>query len=221
MKTYKTFPNILTLSLCLIFVSVIHNTTKAQLQQDAQWAFYIAFEDATGAKDTVWILADTANTWYDMVSGLYGEVPITLDSVNFQVWFYHPAENSYPYETWNRYNTLVFPIENNYPMGNSIEAANYELPIMMRWDSSLFNADVLYEYGDRVNQAYFDSDYFFGLGLDGLGYNFLEDNHVEMPYIGVSHFPLTVRIYRGPYPPLAVAKIDDSEFSIYPNPTHS
>lgn len=106
-------------------------------------------------------------------------------------------------------------------MGNYIEAANYELPIMITWDSTLFNADVLYEYGDRVNQAYFDSNYFFGLGLDGLGYNFLEDNHIEMPYFGGNHFPLSLHIYRGPYPPLAVDKINDFEFSIYPNPAHS
>src|SRR5690554_5145103 len=218
MKTYKTFPNILTLSLCLIFVSIIHNTTKAQLQQDAQWAFYIAFEDATGAKDTVWILADTANTWYSTVSGLYGEVPITPDSINFQVWFYHPAENSYPYGAWNRYNTLVFPIENNYPMGNSIEAANYELPIMMRWDSTLFNADVLYEYGDPVNHAWLDNDYFFLL-INGYQQNFqlLLDDHVEMPDLW-NHFPLLVSLKRGPGEYTSVGNVKTQEFSIFPNP---
>lgn len=226
MITYKISRSVLALSICLMLVTFVHTTSKAQLQQNAQWAFHIAFEDATGAKDTVWILADTANTWYSTISGLYGEVPITPDSINFQVWFYHPAENSYPYETWNRYNTFVFPIENNYPMNSNIEAANYELPIIARWDSSLFAADVLYEYGDRVNWAVFDNEYFFGYHSDD-GFNLLLDDHAIMPGMpdfwwgSRNHFPLWVNIQRGPYPPLAVDKINDSEFSIYPNPTNS
>src|SRR5690606_12665994 len=102
-----------------------------------------------------------ASTFPFSVSGLFGEVPITPDSINFQMWFYHSAEWDFPFGTWNRYKTIVFNIENNDPIEANIEASNYELPITARWDSSLFHADVLYEYGDPVNRAYFDNEYFF------------------------------------------------------------
>ena len=195
---------------------------QGQEQQNAQWPFYLAFEDATGAKDTLWLLADTASTFYFSVSGLFGEVPIPPDSVNFQVWFYHPAENSMPFDSWNKYNTTVFQIENNFPIEASIHASNYELPITVRWDSSLFHADVLYEYGDPVNRAYFDNQYFF-LQSNSWTHEFelMLDNHAVMPYFwwgSSDHFPLFILITRGPGDPLGTIQNDEAEFSIFPNP---
>ena len=204
------------LTFTMLFV-LVGNTVKSQ--QNAQWPFYIAFEDAIGAKDTIWMVFDTSATeWGDLDPHL-GEIPqIVIDSSLFRVWVYRDHE-------LNEYNTNARNIISYSFNQISIYAANYELPIIARWDSSLFAAGVLYEYGDRVNWAVFDNEYFFGVN-NGWGHEFelLLDNHAEMPdfwWGSGNHFPLWVNIQRGPYPPLAVDKINDSEFSIYPNPTNS
>jgi len=217
MKTYKISRSGLALSILIMLLSLVYNTVKGQ--QNAQWPFYIAFEDAIGAKDTIWMVFDTSATeWGDLDPHL-GEIPqIVIDSSLFRVWVYRDHE-------LNEYNTNARNIISYSFNQISIYAANYELPIIARWDSSLFAAGVLYEYGDRVNWAVFDNEYFFGVN-NGWGHEFelLLDNHAEMPdfwWGSGNHFPLWVNIQRGPYPPLAVDKINDSEFSIYPNPTNS
>src|SRR5690554_54405 len=218
MKTYKISRSGLALSILIMLLSLVYNTVKGQ--QNAQWPFYIAFEDAIGAKDTIWMVFDSSATeWGDLDPHL-GEIPqIVIDSSLFRVWVYRDHE-------LNEYNTNARNIISYSFNQISIYAANYELPIIARWDSSLFAAGVLYEYGDRVNWAVFDNEYFFGYHSDD-GFNLLLDDHAIMPGMpdfwwgSGNHFPSWVDIQRGPYPPLSVGKINDSDFSIYPNPTNS
>ncbi len=225
MKNLKFFPHF-RVGLFLIatfFSSFCSLKCMAQQQQSAQWSFYMAFEDATGAKDSIWFLLDTAATYPWSISALYGEVPIEPDSVNFQVWFYHPLDfvNGNPTE---RYNTFVNNIDNvEAAWGTELFGTNFELPIVMSWDTSLFTADVLYEYGaNPINQATLDNEYLFLSGGDENGWDMTQTDHVELPYFwwgSSSQFPLFFDIVRGPLgSEVGVNDVVTTEFSVFPNP---
>ncbi|NEN24675.1 hypothetical protein G3O08_14300 [Cryomorpha ignava] len=92
------------------------------------------------------------NTIYDIDPQL-GEVPLDSNNGQFRVWRYLDEE-------LNKTNSYAANISELF-LETYIYAENYVLPITARWDSSLFRADVLYEYGDPVNRAYFDNEYFF------------------------------------------------------------
>lgn len=53
------------------------------LQAQPQWIFHIAFEDATGAKDTIWCIWDT--TAHDIlpVDTSFGEDKVNFDYSEF------------------------------------------------------------------------------------------------------------------------------------------
>ncbi len=53
---------------------------------EPQWKFYFAFEDATGARDTVWIFLDSLiPTGNQGMNADFGEVPYTLNDSAFNV----------------------------------------------------------------------------------------------------------------------------------------
>lgn len=198
---------------------------KAQQQANAQWSFYLALEDATGARDSVWFLLDTASTltsWPPIISGLYGEEPIEADTLNFQVWFLHPLD----LQSGNRYNTVIAPFTME-GFGTTLYSENGVMPYLATWDSSLFTADVLYEYGDPINHAIFDNEYFFFQNNSILNHQYYLtlDNHVEMPYFSWgsgNQFPLFINFERGVIGnEVGLENIKESEFSIFPNPATS
>ncbi len=195
----------------------------SQQQQNAQWSFYLAFEDATGAKDTIWCLLDTAATFPWSISGLYGEHTMQTDSTNFQVWFYHPLSLQNGNST-DRYNTFMNNISDSAAaFSTELFADNYELPIMATWDSSLFTSDVLYEYGGNpINKATLDNEYLFLSGGDEYGWDMMQTDHVELPYFwwgSSSQFPLYINLNRGPLNAgVGINDVEKVEFSIFPNP---
>ena len=66
------------LNLLLIFaLTSVVSALNAQ-GPPTQWKFYLAFEDATGAKDTIWIGLDENGTVGNLNPDL-GEVPVQLD----------------------------------------------------------------------------------------------------------------------------------------------
>jgi hypothetical protein len=189
-----------------------------QPQLNADWPFYMAFEDATGATDTLWMLLDSASTYPWEIPGIYGETPIEPDTVDFQVWINHPLA----LQSGDIYNTYIKTMEHDN-IGRPIYATNYEYPITVRWDTSLFTADILYETGDPVNDAYIDNEYFF-LNNNGWGsvYEMTLDNQAEMPAFfwgSQEHFPIFVSLSRGPLDEdLGIDGVEEDGFSIYPNP---
>lgn len=207
----------------LTFCGLISTKCFAQPQQNAQWSFYLAFEDATGAKDSLWFLLDTAATYPWSISDLYGEVPFEPDSVNFQVWFYHPLDfvNGNPTE---RYNTFLNNIDDDEAaLGPELFGTNFELPIILRWDSTLFTADILYEYGGNpINEATLDNDYLFLSGGGETGWDMTQTDHVELPYFwwgSSNQFPLYLVLRRGRLSnELGVNELQQKDFSLFPNP---
>lgn len=138
-----------------------------------QWRFHLAFEDGTGARDTIWMIYDTAATTGPNADTQLGEGSVNINESTFQVY----TLNILGQPT----KTIALPYS-FYPFfsGTPIEAVNWQFPVTIRWDPSLFNAPYLpYDQGS-IGQAYLGGDYFFFHSNDGskLGFNMLLTDHV-------------------------------------------
>ncbi len=155
----------------LIFFFSVHSYAQPQ------WKFHVAFEDATGAKDTIWFIWDTTATLYGLDTTL-GEKPVSLNYSIFNVW----TNNKVNYE-YDTIKTLAVPYTESFE--TTIEAINYELPITITWDSALLHADWLPPTPvGWVNFARIDNDYFFLYKNNGLAheYDMTLSDSVTAPY---------------------------------------
>lgn len=126
-------------------------TTSAQ----PTWRFHLAFEDGSGARDTLWFVWDTTATGhyvgtppdYDL-----GEGPVDMDTSVFNMWMYNGNNE--------RTQTDAQPYDGPYPLFISAEiwGENFIGPMTIRWDSSLFNAPFLPE---PVFAAALNGEFFF------------------------------------------------------------
>jgi hypothetical protein len=181
-----------------------------------QWKFHLAFEDATGAKDTIWLIWDTTATGGVQGSGydtLLGEGPFNFDYSIFNVWTHN--------ENGDSTKTLAFPYNNTIGFLPFIYAFNYQYPITIQWDSSLFYASYLPLPVGYINIATIENDYFFLVSNDPplQRYNMLLDNHAVAPAFSwgsQTHFPMIFYIARDHTININEIKIQD--VSIYPNP---
>lgn len=172
------------------------------LNAQPQWKFHVAFEDATGAKDTIWFIWDTTATLYGLDTAL-GEKPISLDYSIFNVWTYNKVNSTY-----DTLKTIALPYNDSFE--NTIEAINYELPIKITWDSALLHADWLPPTPvGWVNYARIDNDYFFFYNNNGLAhqYDMTLSDSVTAPYEGNTdpwawqdwvHFPMGIYLVQDP-----------------------
>lgn len=161
----------------------------------SQWKFYVAFEDAIGAKDTLWMVYDTAaHATLPVDTGL-GEGKFNFDYSVMNMWVYNADFDStktlaYPYS--------VFP---NHSLGN-IMAFNYVYPITISWDTALFHSPILpsqplpYMY---INHAFISNEYFQFVNNDPpmQAFNMLIDNSAVAPPFGwgpTEHFPMTITV---------------------------
>lgn len=199
----------------LILPLLVFVLSNGAAQTSPEWSIYFAFEDATQAKDTVWIV------WHDSASVTsmdqeYGEVPVDLDSTNFNVWFYQ--FDGIPFDH--------FVKQFNGHSNIEIYANNHVLPITMTWDSSLFHSNVLYEVlGYGVNYARLDNEYFWGVFNNPFIANMFDmliTDHAEMPWFwwgSHDHFPLMVYIKTGEQDnEVSVDVVWQTNLEIYPNP---
>jgi len=136
-----------------------------------QWRFHLAFEDATGARDTIWFV---------------------LNMNAFNVWVYNwvldsTKTHALPY--------IYFPSH-----GAEIRAFNYVFPVTLRWDTALFWADYLPNPA-AINTARMDCAHFFSFNNDPYlqAYNMLLDDSVavELMFPNDALFPLSVQIGGG------------------------
>lgn len=177
-----------------------------------QWKFHIAFEDATGAKDTLWLIYDTTAHGSLPTDTALGEGPVSFDYNNFNVWIYNWDGDStktlaYPY------NAQSFLIE--------VRAFNYQYPISIRWDSSLFHAPYLPLPVGYINAADIGNDYFYLVNNDPFlqGFNMLLDNQAFAPAFNwgsQNQFPM--HFYIAKDPSLDINEIHIESFIAHPNP---
>ncbi len=118
-------------ALILVTFVTIAYYTNAQ----PQWKFHIAFEDGTGAKDTMWFIWDTSATLLGIDTTLgEGNVNFNYESFNvFSLIGFYPELDS----------TKVYAITYDEYFELQIKAFNYILPLKLSWDTSLFHADYL------------------------------------------------------------------------------
>lgn len=195
--------------LTLVFI-VIPFFVIAQSKQP-QWKFPIAFEDASGAKDTIFFVWDsTATTGMDST---LGEYPMSMPQDTFQV---------YIYDTMYTDSTKVYALPLIYGFDNAIFAKNYIYPIKISWDTSLFNSPFL---SSPVNCAGMNNDYFFIFGGICQTFNMLLTDTVTAPWFNwgsQEQFPLGIGINN--FGSCCLNGIEENEnsmknFFLFPNPT--
>jgi hypothetical protein len=193
-------------------------TVKAQ-QQEPQWKFHLAFEDATGAKDTIWMIWDSTatNHWpvyqYDFH---LGEEPIQMQDNILQMYIKTYTNDSVK--------TIAFPYLLNEPAFQNfyLDAANVTYPLIMKWDSSLFKSPAL--VNDSVCKAYFDNDWAFF--EPGQTFNMLQTDSVFLPQppgFSQSQFPMLISFTNSYSSSCWVGVSSGSEeldFKLFPNPVY-
>ncbi|HEY9113340.1 MAG TPA: T9SS type A sorting domain-containing protein [Bacteroidales bacterium] len=212
MKTFK-------LTLSLIVLIPLFSFSQPQ------WKFHVAFEDATGAKDTIWFIWDTTATIYG-IDTLLGEGNPNMDYNVFNVWTLTGGAGTGPFDTTK---VVAYPYYGDF--SEEIKAINFVLPITISWDSALFHADWLpSEPVGWVNYARIANNYFFLYGNTDFDHNFdmtLENNVIE-PYPGNNdpwawedwvHFPMAITLMQDPTLSISQPKaINPQLLSAYPNP---
>ena len=181
-----------------------------------QWRFHLAFEDGTGARDTIWFVYDTTATTGSDINPLVdvdlgeGAVEMDLDAFNVFVWNWQwdsTKTKAWPY-TWFPYGHMV------------IEAFNYTAPVTIRWDTSLFTSPVLPITPDiYIGQAELLSDYFWLTGqVTDYGFGMLNADSVivDDPEFMFSQLIMVFNQHSG------LSVIEQNRHSIdrvFPNPT--
>jgi hypothetical protein len=151
-----------------------------------QFKFHLAFEDATGAKDTVWLITDTlATSGYDAI---FNELPQQLTTDSFRVYIKHNVNDS---GKVTAINSEPFFLADLF-----IYAQDYVYPLTMYWDSSLFNNNNL---SSEINYARLYNDWFFFNNNEPTiqAFNMLTTDYVLLPaysYGSANQFPLQCTI---------------------------
>ncbi len=217
MRNFKHAAKLLT----FLFIVVLYIPVKAQ----QQWKFHIAFEDATMARDTIWFVWDTTAT-FEGADTLLNEVSAVFDYEKFNVWTYN-----YGLSYFDSIKTVAHPY--TVPFGHSIDAMNFELPIKISWDSSLFHAAWLPSTPvGWVNSAGIGNDYFFMINNVEVGgfFDMTIDNSIVAPepdnpdpwfWLPARHFPMVIGMSQDPSTTIdAQNTISNAFFRLdaYPNP---
>jgi len=134
-----------------------------QTHAQPQWRFHLAFEDAIGARDTIWFIYDTTATG-DALDEHLGESFVEVDTNNFNVWM------STTLTGITAIKTLAIPYS-GFPDGYfPMEGRGYVPPLTLRWDTSLFRSPVLPSTPTRyIRYAGLFSYYWWITGNSNLG----------------------------------------------------
>lgn len=124
------------------------------------WRFHLAFEDGMEAKDTLWFVFDTTATIFD-VDPQCGEGGVTLDPHSFHVFMFNQGNDStqtdaQPYSYFPAFYSQEF------------HGMNFQYPLTLRWDTSLFHAPYLPEEG--IGGAVLSGEYLWQAGYADLTY---------------------------------------------------
>ena len=199
-------------NMILYFISAITFVSVAHAQP--QWRFHIAFEDATGAKDTIWMLYDTTAHGPLPTDTALGEGPFNFNHNIFNVWVYNYDNDST--KTW----ALPYLYYPNHSV--SIHAFNFQYPLTIRWDTSLIHSPNLPYQQGLINQATMHNDYFFFVNnypLCGC-FDMLQIDTAIAPsynWFSQSQFPLDIYLEQAPLSQYEIPN-HKNKILIEPNP---
>jgi hypothetical protein len=206
----------------LIIVLALMLTQACFVDAQPQWKFYLAFEDGIGAKDTMWFIWDTTATIYGIDTTL-GEGNVDFNYESFNV---YALLGMYP----NIDSTKVFAVPYNDVFEIQLNAFNFELPLKLSWDTSLFHADYLPpEPIGWVNYARLYSDYFFWINNNPNNQDFdmtvidtvmspdpsIPDPWFWQPWI---HFPIMIYMHQEETTSVRLLNEEVQNIIFYPNP---
>ena len=116
---------------------------KAQKYEEPQWKIPLYFEDATGAKDTIWIGYDPdADSQLETIDPQFNEGWISIDTTEFNayIWKYPNYSPSYPIDTDTVRKTTITSWNMPYSELGFVKGV---MPIIMRWDKNKLNSQNL------------------------------------------------------------------------------
>jgi len=121
-----------------------------------QWRFHVAFEDGTGARDTIWMVFDETATvgsnFNPLVDAALGEGQVEMDLSQFNVWTPNWSNDSTK--------TVAWPYS-EFPFHQAvIEGFNFLLPMTIKWDMSLGALSFL-PPGGPINGGSIYNTYFY------------------------------------------------------------
>ena len=197
---------------CLSFFLILFSFAK-KTDAQPQWKFHVAFEDATGAKDTLWCIWDSSAHGTLPTDTAFGEGAVTFDHSAFNVWIYNYDNDSTK--------TRIVPF--TWSLALEVRAFNYQYPLTITWDSSLFSVVFPWPYSS-IDQARIDNDYFFFENNQILfqAFNMLLDNHAYAPsfnWFSQNQFPMYFDISRLDTSYTAIYELDLNRIKLFPNPT--
>lgn len=186
----------------LLLALALSLTTTAQ----PTWRFHLAFEDGSGARDTIWMIFDTTATYgFGNIDAQFGEEAMHMDLDSFNVWVINPEYDSTK--------SVAVPYQGFFPyLDVEIFAFNSTYPITLRWDTTLFHAPGLPPPG-YIPGAQMQCNYFFGVPELHV-FDMMSNDTTTAP---IDLFPLTVNI--GTTLDLGLEEqADGSSFTLTPNP---
>lgn len=198
------------LPLLLIGTALLAFSAHAQLT----WRFHLAFEDGSGARDTLWFIYDTTGTvgsdFNPVVDDHLSEGAVEMDLEAFNVWTWNWQYDSTKTQAWPYF---------MYPMAEMpVMAFNYVAPVTIRWDRDLFNAPEL-PTAPHIGHAILGGEYFFWTGLEDPlvgGFNMLAADSVLIQEPAWM-FVQTTMIF-GESSGLGVGEAHIVPLRLYPNP---
>ncbi|MCO5275812.1 MAG: T9SS type A sorting domain-containing protein [Flavobacteriales bacterium] len=203
--------------LILLLALALACTTTAQ----PTWRFHLAFEDGTGARDTIWMIYDTSATvgsdFQPQVDYALGEGDAQLDYTRFNVFTWNWDGDStkihaYPYTEFPNFD------------GTIIDAINWTPPMTITWDTSLFHAPYLpYDQG-HIGLAVMNGLAFSQFNDGTLDFGMLSmliRDSVQIDFL--SEYLFAFAVYFDAVDDIAVAEHDSGRTTlrVWPNPAHA
>jgi hypothetical protein len=123
---------------------------------------------------------------------------------------------------WGPFNVSAMPFLGGGFAGH-IFADNFELPITLRWDSTLINNDVvLSAFSEGMNSSIMDNAYLFNYDESGAFCISLHPGELVLPpfdWFSQEHFPIYIEISNGNFCfSLSVEDFNLKDINVYPNP---
>ncbi|MFA7379901.1 MAG: T9SS type A sorting domain-containing protein [Bacteroidia bacterium] len=175
---------------------------SAVFAKEPQWKFWVAFEDSSGQRDTVYLALDSsATTGRDT---LLGEQTISVDTsatAKFQVYSFYGND---PVKA----NT----VRTNY-FGVVTDVFSYggKPPFIVRWDTNLFRSQAI---PFVIHEAKMRNDYILNTNF-GNRYDMRMSDSIVLPPYFKWHFPIEIALFEFAS---GIQKTAVNKVEVYPNP---